>query len=73
MVEWALRPCNRREKLDRNCRLVYLVVGWALRPCDRMGNLDRNCTVGLLVVGWALRPCNRREIFEGIVGWDTYL
>ena len=46
MVEWDLRPYNRRENLDRNCSLGYLVVGRALRPCDRRENLDRNCRVG---------------------------
>ena len=46
MVGWALRPCNRKENLDKNCRLGYLVVGWALRPCDKRENLDRNCRVG---------------------------
>ncbi len=43
MVGWALRPCDRREKLDWNCRFGYLVVGWALRPCGGRENLDRNC------------------------------
>ena len=52
MVGWALSPCDRREKLDRKCRLGYLVVGWALRPCDRRENLDRKCRLGYLVVGW---------------------
>ena len=46
MVEWAIRPCDRRENLDRNCRLGYLVVGWALRSCDSRENLDSNCRVG---------------------------
>ena len=46
MVGLVLRPCDRRENLDRNCSLGYLVVGWALRPCDRSENLDRNCSVG---------------------------
>ncbi len=45
MVRWALRPCDRRENLDKNCRLGYLEVGWALRPCDRRENLDRNFSV----------------------------
>ncbi len=46
MAGWALRPRNRRENLDRNCRLGFLVVGWALRPCDRRVKLDRKCRVG---------------------------
>ncbi len=37
----GLRPCNRRENIDRNCRLGYLVIGWAIRPCDRRENLDK--------------------------------
>ena len=52
----SLRPCNKREKLDRNCTLGYLVIGWALRPSDRRENLDRNFSVGYLVVEWALAP-----------------
>ncbi len=52
MVEWALRPCNRRENLVRNCSLVYLVVGWALRPFNRREKLDGNCSLGYLVIGW---------------------
>ncbi len=59
----GLCPCNRRENLDKNCRLVYLLVGWALRPCDRE-NLERNCRLGYLVVGWALRPCDWSENFD---------
>ncbi len=43
MVGWALRPCDRREKLDRNFRLGYLVIGWALGPCNRREKLDRDC------------------------------
>ncbi len=43
MVGWDLRPCDRRENLDRNFREGKLVVGWALRPCNRRENLDRNC------------------------------
>ncbi len=50
MLGWALRPCNRGENLDRNCRLEYLVVGWAFRPCDRRENLDSNSSLGYLVV-----------------------
>ena len=46
MVGWALRLCDWSENLDRNCRLVYLVVRWALRPCDRRENIDKNCRVG---------------------------
>ncbi len=46
MVGWALRPCIRREKLDRNCRFGYLVVGCVLRPCNRKENLDKNCRLG---------------------------
>ncbi len=45
MVGWDLRPCNRRENLDRNCRMGYLVVGCVLRPFDRWENLNRNCRV----------------------------
>ena len=54
----GLRPCNRGENLDSNCRLGYLVVGWALRPCNRREKLDRNCRLRYLVVGWDLRLCN---------------
>ena len=52
MVGWHLRPCNRRENLDMNCSLVYLVVGWALRPFNRREKLDGNCSLGYLVIGW---------------------
>ena len=52
MVGWALRPCDRRENLDRNCRLGYLVVGWASRPFNRREKLDGNCSLGYLVIGW---------------------
>ncbi len=45
MVGWVLRPYNRRENLDRNCRLGYVVVEWGLRPCDRRENLEK-------IVGW---------------------
>ena len=40
-----LRPYNRRENLDRICRLGYLVVGWDLRACERRENLEG-------IVGW---------------------
>ena len=42
----GLRLCNRKENLDSNCRLGYLVVGWDLRPCDGKENLESNCRVG---------------------------
>ncbi len=45
MVGWALRPCDRRENLDRICGTGKLVVGLALGPCDRRENLERNCRV----------------------------
>ena len=35
VVGWALRPYDRRENLDSNCRLGYLLVGMALRPYNR--------------------------------------
>ncbi len=44
MVGWALRPYNRRENLDSNCRLGYLVVGWVY--ARETENLDRDCRVG---------------------------
>ena len=47
MVEWALRPCDRREILHRNFSFGYLVEEWVLRPCDRRENLDRN-------LGWVI-------------------
>ena len=46
MVGWALSPCDRRENLDTNCRLGYLLVKWALRPCESRENLDIKCRVG---------------------------
>ena len=52
MVGWALRPCDRRENLDRNGSLGYLMVQWALRPCNRREKLDRNSRLGYVVVGW---------------------
>ena len=52
MVEWALRPCDRRENLDRNCRLGYLLVGLPLRLCNRRDKISRNCRLEYLVVGW---------------------
>ncbi len=51
MLGWALRPCDRMQSLDRNCRLGYLLVGWVLRPCNRNEKLDRNCRLGYLVIG----------------------
>ncbi len=59
MVEWALRPCNWRENLDRNISIFSGRMG--LRACDMRVNSDTNCRLGYLVVGLALRPCNRRE------------
>ncbi len=52
MLGWALRQCDRRDNLDRNCRLGYLLVGWGLRPCNRGEDLDRKYRLGCLVVGW---------------------
>ena len=42
----GFKQCDKRENLDSDCRLGYLVVGCALRPCDMRENLDRNCRVG---------------------------
>ena len=50
MVGLALRPCDRRENLDRNCRLGYFGVGWALRLCDRREKLAG--IVGWDIIGW---------------------
>ncbi len=47
MVGWALRPYNRREKLDRNCRVGLLVIGWALRSCNWREKLESNCRLGI--------------------------
>ena len=47
MVEWALRTCDRSEKVNRNRGVGYLVLGWALRPCNWMEKLNRNLGVNI--------------------------
>ena len=62
----VLLPCNRRDKLNRNCRLGYIVVGWALGLCNKWCKFDRIFMVGYIFVGRPFCSYNRWDKFDNI-------